>query len=113
MPAESPPWRYQTFLLRIWAERSAQPPGVVFRLSLEDARTRERHGFESPEGLLAFLQDRLAALRQAAEATDGGPGPGRVPTGRPGRGEKERVDPDQPPSPQNSSLGRSSSPRTI
>ena len=75
MPAESPPWRYQTFLLRIWAERSAQPPGVIFRLSLEDARTRERHGFDSPEGLLAFLHARLAALRQAAEATDGGSGP--------------------------------------
>lgn len=87
MPAESPPWRYQTFLLRIWAERSAQPPGVIFRLSLEDARTRERHGFASLEGLLAFLQGRLAALREAA-AADQASGPGAVPPERPSRGDR-------------------------
>lgn len=86
MPAEPPSWRYQTFLLRIWAERSAQPPGVIFRLSLEDARTRERHGFESPERLLAFLQGRLVALRRAAEASEWGADPDEVPTERPGRG---------------------------
>ena len=86
MPAESPSWRYQTFPLHIWAERSAQPPGVTFRLSLEDVRTRERHGFESPERLLAFLQDRLAALRQAA-ATNCASDPGAAPPERPGRGD--------------------------
>ena len=36
------------------------------RLSLEDARTHERHGFGSPEQLLAFLDGRLGDLRMAA-----------------------------------------------
>jgi hypothetical protein len=86
MAAESAPWRYQTFLLRIWAERSAQPAGVMFRLSLEDARTRERCGFENVEGLLAFLHGRLEAMREAAEASGQGMDGGGAATGRSGRG---------------------------
>ena len=42
MPVEPPSWRYQTFLLRIWAERGARPPSVIFRLSLEDARSQQQ-----------------------------------------------------------------------
>jgi len=52
--------RYHAYLLRLWQERpaSSERP-AVWRLSLEDTRTRQRRGFGSLEGLMAFLQAQL------------------------------------------------------
>lgn len=47
------------YLLSIWQERPAEPDmPAVWRISLEDARTGQRHGFGSLKQTLAFLQDR-------------------------------------------------------
>jgi hypothetical protein len=48
---------YQVYLLRAWRERPASPGHpAVWRFSLEDVRTRQRRGFGSLEGLVAFLR---------------------------------------------------------
>ena len=57
-PYPSP--RYQVYLLRCWEERSVYPnqPGV-WRFSLEDTRTGQRHGFASLEAMVVCLQTEL------------------------------------------------------
>ena len=54
--------RYHAYLLRLWQERpaSSERP-AVWRLSLEDTRTRQRRGFGSLEGLVAFLRAQVGA----------------------------------------------------
>ena len=57
---DNPP-RYRAFLLTFWEERSGHPDDrVVWRFSLENPRTGQRHGFASLEMLIAALQQFLA-----------------------------------------------------
>jgi hypothetical protein len=58
------PPRYQSYVLRCWAERLP-----AWRFSLEDPNTGRRCGFADLEALLAFLQAELAS---------GGPRPAGV-----------------------------------
>ena len=47
-------------LLTMWQERPDIPGRpAVWRFSLEDVRTRQRHGFGSLEGLVAFLRTQV------------------------------------------------------
>jgi hypothetical protein len=55
MVSQKPPLRYQTFLLRIWEERTSDVLEVVYRFSLESPHTRKRQGFADLEQLTAFL----------------------------------------------------------
>ena len=48
-----------SFLLRLWQIRRGE--GLVWQASIENARTRERTGFATVEGLLAFLRDLTGA----------------------------------------------------
>jgi hypothetical protein len=52
-------WRYRVYLLRLWqAEgKDGQP---VWRASLEDARSGERHAFADLERLCVFLEQQTA-----------------------------------------------------
>lgn len=47
--------RYHLAVLRLWEERSDGER--LWRFSLEDARTSERHGFKNLESLMAFLEN--------------------------------------------------------
>lgn len=47
--------RYQAYLLRLWPIEEGD--SVVWRASLEDPRTGERHGFADLNSLVAFLND--------------------------------------------------------
>ena len=52
--------RYRIYLLSVWREDEESetgPPKLRFRL--EDPRTGERHGFDGPDALVAFLQTSL------------------------------------------------------
>jgi len=54
---------YQVYLLRLWRERPASPERpAVWRFSLEDTRTRQRHGFGDLEALVAFLRAELTDM---------------------------------------------------
>jgi hypothetical protein len=53
----------RTFLLRVWREPGAPQP---LRCSLEDPQTRQRRGFDSIEGLTAFLAS-LASREPTAD----------------------------------------------
>jgi hypothetical protein len=47
-------------LLTLWRERPARPgQPAVWRFSLEDIQTRERHGFADLEALMAFLKTQM------------------------------------------------------
>ena len=60
MDTRSDPPRYRGYLLRFWEERSSQHDGpVVWRFSLEDPHTGERHPFANPGALIGFLRDRM------------------------------------------------------
>ncbi|HEX5691798.1 MAG TPA: hypothetical protein VFX76_17405 [Roseiflexaceae bacterium] len=47
---------YRSYLLRLWGAQSGE--GFVWRASLEDARTGERHSFAELEQLFAFLRQQ-------------------------------------------------------
>jgi hypothetical protein len=48
---------YRVYLLRLWRERPASPQHpAVWRYSVEDTCTRQRHGFGRLEELTAFLR---------------------------------------------------------
>lgn len=57
MTNEPPPGapRYRAYLLRLWAVDSAGQP--VWRASLQDTHTGERHGFADLAQLTSFLQE--------------------------------------------------------
>jgi hypothetical protein len=56
MPRESRS-HYQVYLLRLWRERPASAGNpAAWRFVLENPNTRQKHGFDKLEGLLAFLQ---------------------------------------------------------
>jgi len=63
MGPAAPSGEYRAFVLRLWREPDA---GQRYRCSLEDPGTGERRGFESVEGLLAFLAALTAAERRKA-----------------------------------------------
>lgn len=48
--------RYLAYMLRLWQVRDKEE--TVWRTSLEDARTGERHGFASLEMLFSFLREQ-------------------------------------------------------
>jgi len=52
------PPRYLAYLVRLW---QVQDKGVfVWRASLEDAHTGERHGFSDVKSLFTFLAEQTA-----------------------------------------------------
>jgi hypothetical protein len=51
--------RRKVYLLRVWEERSTQPPFRAIRLSLEVPDAHTRRGFNSPEALAHYLNDSL------------------------------------------------------
>ncbi len=56
---------YQSFLLRMWRER----PNGVWRVSLENVTSGEKHGFAHLEQLVAFLERGEEAVREAQPTT--------------------------------------------
>jgi hypothetical protein len=52
--------RYLSYLLRLWQIRSGGE--LVWRASLESARTGERTGFASVDALFAFLQQQTGVV---------------------------------------------------
>ena len=72
---DKPP-RYRSYLLTFWEERSRDPSlPVVWRLSLEDPHSGQRHGFASLEALVAALEWEMVGT-QAKENERGGHTPG-------------------------------------
>lgn len=60
------PAGYRAFLLRLWrADNDGQP---VWRLTLEEAGTRQQHHFHGVDALQAFLANLTAAHDQAGTA---------------------------------------------
>jgi len=51
--------RYISYLLRLWQIESQGQ--LMWRVSLEEARTGERHGFPDLEALIAYLREETAA----------------------------------------------------
>ncbi|HOV48558.1 MAG TPA: hypothetical protein PLM06_07995 [Anaerolineae bacterium] len=48
------------YILRLWRESLASPEQpAVWRFSLTDVRSGERHAFDDPAKLAAFLQTRM------------------------------------------------------
>jgi len=59
------PPRYLAYLVRLW---QVQNQGVfVWRASLEDAHTGERHGFSDVKSLFAFLAEQTAGPNSAGD----------------------------------------------
>jgi hypothetical protein len=46
----------QTYIVRIWWERNPDEEGGVWRASLTEVHSKERHYFKSPEDLLRYLE---------------------------------------------------------
>jgi hypothetical protein len=59
--ASGPQQLHRSYLLRIWRAGNGNAP--EWRCSLEDTRTRERHGFADLASLLAFLEEQIQASR--------------------------------------------------
>jgi hypothetical protein len=53
--------RYLSYLLRLWQVESGG--SLVWRASLEDARTGERRGFASIDVLLVFIRRQTSTAR--------------------------------------------------
>ena len=51
--------RYQSYILRLWEEPRPQVGENIWRFSLEDSRTKQRHGFSTFEALVAALKVEL------------------------------------------------------
>lgn len=62
---------YRSYLLRIWGERNDQAAVAVWRFSLEDPHTGQRHGFSSLEALAAWIRTELAGQGSAGLAEPG------------------------------------------
>jgi hypothetical protein len=60
MPTKAP--RYLSYVVRCWQEQSvhAGRETIVWRFSLQDARTSQRRAFPTLEALLVSLQAELA-----------------------------------------------------
>ena len=60
---DKPP-SYRSYVLTFWKERGHDSGvQVVWRFSLKDPRTSQRHGFTSLEEMIAFLRLELASGR--------------------------------------------------
>jgi hypothetical protein len=57
---------YQSYLLRVWRE---QPTGI-WRVSLENVTSGEKHGFAHLEQLVAFLENGEVAPHERQAAID-------------------------------------------
>jgi hypothetical protein len=58
---DKPP-RYRSYVLTLWQEPVSDPGAqVVWRFSLKDPRTNQRHGFTSLEEMVAFLRLELVS----------------------------------------------------
>ena len=54
--------RYHSFILSVWVETGPFPGSPpVWRMSLENPRTSERHGFKDLADMVVFLNNWLAA----------------------------------------------------
>ncbi|WP_420641626.1 hypothetical protein [Candidatus Leptofilum sp.] len=49
---------YQTYILKLWQERSDSGDSKVFRFSLEDPATQVRYGFRSLDEMMQFLKQQ-------------------------------------------------------
>jgi hypothetical protein len=56
---------YLAYLLRLWRVNDDGKP--VWRASLENPHTGERHGFANLQLLFAFLEEKTVELAQRAE----------------------------------------------
>jgi hypothetical protein len=63
----SPP-SYFSYLLRLWCSNSETP--FIWRASLENPMTGERHGFENLKNLFAFLEATTAVESSHLDNTD-------------------------------------------
>jgi hypothetical protein len=70
MRRSSTPSRSRAFLLRVWEERSSQPPHRAYRCSLESTHSHTRQGFESPESLAAYLHTIFDEMEQEMDDRD-------------------------------------------
>jgi hypothetical protein len=72
---------YFSYLLRLWL---VEGDGPVWRASLENPSTTERHGFTTLEQLIAFLvaETRELAAEEGWRLEEGNPG-GRAPRRKP------------------------------
>ena len=65
--ADSRP-RYRSFLLRVWQAGTSTMP--EWRMLLEDVVTHERHSFDDPASLTAFLEHQTRGRIQQPIALD-------------------------------------------
>ncbi len=49
---------YQTYILKLWQERSQLGENKVFRFSLEDPATQVRYGFRTLDEMVSFLKQQ-------------------------------------------------------
>ncbi len=75
MTMTKPPKRF-LYLLTLWQEQpmTADQP-ALWRFSLEDTRTRQRHGFATLDAMVAFLRARMMAGPRAQSHDAGAPSP--------------------------------------
>ena len=66
MPTESR--RYLAYMLRLWQVGDEREP--VWRASLENPHTGERHGFASLEALVKFLEEHTRGLERQTQPKD-------------------------------------------
>jgi hypothetical protein len=55
--ASGPSQQHRSYLLRLWRAGNGSLP--QWRMSLEDTRTHERHGFNDPASMVAFLEEQI------------------------------------------------------
>jgi hypothetical protein len=73
-PESGKPVKYRSFLLRLWQTMSGGR--LVWRASLEEARSGQRQGFADLQGLFEFLRRQTgstASEQWRGETTDEGP----------------------------------------
>lgn len=61
-PRDESQTTYFSFLLRLWREGNGGE--IAWRASLEDAQSREQHGFADLGALVAFLQAQISRERR-------------------------------------------------
>ena len=62
--APGPSQQHRAYLLRLW--RAGNGNASQWRMSLEDTRTHERHGFNDLASMLAFLEGQIAQTDSSA-----------------------------------------------
>jgi hypothetical protein len=58
-PEEAP--HYRSFILVCWREHNEE---AIWRFSLEDPHTGQRHGFTNPAEVIAFLETELTHTKR-------------------------------------------------